>query len=99
MTGHLVSRTTYFLVFAALLALLGVTVWASHLPLPRSVALGAALGIATLKALLIVLYFMHVKYASGRVWLFASAGIFWLMLLMGVVDDFATRGWVGPGGR
>ena len=47
--------------------------------------------------LLIILYFMHVRYNSRLAWVFASAGFIWLgILLVLVMSDYISRGWV-PG--
>jgi len=53
-----------------------------------------ALGIASGKALLIALYFMHVRWEKGILRLAAAGGLLWLaLLLLGTLDDYATRGW------
>src|SRR5437899_1133456 len=47
-------------------------------------------------ALLVILYFMHTRYSSRLTWVFAGAGFFWLMILIGgTMDDFLTRNWFG----
>jgi cytochrome c oxidase subunit 4 len=52
----------------------------------------AAAGIATTKALLIALFFMHVRYSPPLTWLIAGAGCFWLAILIGLTFcDYATR--------
>lgn len=53
-----------------------------------------ALLIAVTKALLVILFFMHVKYQSKLMWLFVAAGFIWfvIMILFSMMD-FATRGW------
>ena len=91
MTGHRTPISTYFIVFAALMLLLGLTVEVSRHDLGPRVALGAALAIAVVKAVLIVLYFMGVKHSSQRVWLFSGAGFFWLLIMIGILDDYFTR--------
>src|SRR5947208_2076914 len=51
-----------------------------------------ALTIATCKALIVVLYFMHVRYSPRLTWIFAGAGIFWLMIMFVLmISDYATR--------
>jgi cytochrome c oxidase subunit 4 len=79
------------IVFAALLVLLGVTVAVSRVELgPWNFFTAAA--IATLKALLIVLIFMRVRYGTPLVRLFAGAGFFWLILLFALtLGDYLTR--------
>jgi cytochrome c oxidase subunit 4 len=52
----------------------------------------AALAIAIGKTLLVVLFFMHLRYSGRLVWVIAGAGVFWLILLIGgTLDDVITR--------
>ena len=54
-----------------------------------------ALGIATLKALLVLVYFMHVRNSGPLIWLCVAAGIFWLLLLIVFpLSDVVSRGWL-----
>jgi len=56
-----------------------------------------ALAIAVGKALLVILYFMHVRYSDRLTWVFASAGFFWLLILIGgTMDDVLTRPSLSP---
>jgi cytochrome c oxidase subunit IV len=91
MSENRVSLSTYFVVFGALMALLGVTVWVSRIDLGPRAALLVALAIAIVKAVLIILYFMGVRYSSQRVWLFSGAGFFWLLIMIAILDDYVTR--------
>lgn len=85
------SRTAYYLVFAALLVLLAATVGAAYLNL-GAWAVPVAMAIATAKALLIVLIFMHVRYESGIVQIFAVSGFLWLGILFSfLLTDFWSR--------
>jgi cytochrome c oxidase subunit 4 len=54
-----------------------------------------ALVIATVKALLVVLFFMHVKYTSEKLTkIVIVSAIFWLFLLLALsMADYATRHW------
>jgi cytochrome c oxidase subunit 4 len=53
-----------------------------------------ALVIATSKATLVVLYFMHARYSPRRTQLVVIAGIFWLaILLVMTMADYLTRSW------
>jgi len=62
----------------------------------KAVEADVALTIAVLKALLVILYFMHVRYSDSLVWVFVAAGFFWLsLLLVGILQDYISRGWVG----
>ena len=55
------------------------------------------LTIACTKALLVVLYFMHVRWSSRLTWLVATSGVLWLIIMFTMImQDYMTRGWV-PG--
>ena len=81
----------YFRVTGALFALLALTVGLAFVDMgPFNIVV--AMTIAFVKALLVVLFFMHVKYSSKLVMLFAAAGVFWLAILfMFTLSDFLTR--------
>jgi cytochrome c oxidase subunit IV len=81
MTEHIVSPRVYFLVAGALLVLLVLTLVFAEIDLGPFNAL-VALGIAATKAVLVVLYFMEVRYSSRLTWFFAGAGFFWLAILV-----------------
>ena len=59
-----------------------------------------ALAIAILKATLVVLFFMHVKYSSKLTKLVVGSAFFFLIILFGLtLSDYLSRGWfVSPGG-
>ncbi|HYE97923.1 MAG TPA: cytochrome C oxidase subunit IV family protein [Planctomycetota bacterium] len=92
--GHVTPVRTYLLVYVALLVLTAATVGAAFLPLgPLSVV--AALAIAGVKATLVLLWFMHMRESSRVTWILAAAGLAWLLLLiLPVIVDYLTRGWV-----
>jgi cytochrome c oxidase subunit 4 len=94
MSAHIVPLKTYYAIFAALLGGTALTVWVSFLDLgPMNTVV--AITIAVVKALLVALYFMHVKYSSRLTWVFAAAGFVWLALMIGLtIADFDTRGWI-----
>ncbi len=88
---------TYLLIFAALMVLMFLTVAAAFLPHDRmgNWSIIIALGIATVKALLVILYFMHVKFASPLVKIFVIAGFAWFFILVGLTfSDYLTRPWL-----
>lgn len=82
----------YFAVFFALLICTGLTVFAATLDLGRYNA-AVALGIATFKATLVALFFMHVWHASEKLTKLVVIGaLFFLLLLLGLtMSDYATR--------
>jgi len=82
----------YFAVFTALLVGTALTVFAATLDLGPLNA-PVALAIATVKATLVALFFMHVYHASERLTkLVVIAALFFLFLLLGLtMSDYATR--------
>ena len=88
---HIVPPSTYLAIILILLCLTGTTVWAAFVNLGRF-NIVVALVIATLKATLVVLFFMHAKYSPRRTKLIILAGIFWLaILLFMTLSDYITR--------
>lgn len=78
--------------FGALIALLLITTGASYLPLGPFGPV-VALGIAGAKALLILLFFMQVRYKSGLTRVFVCTGFFWLgILFVLTLSDYLSRG-------
>jgi cytochrome c oxidase subunit 4 len=96
MTGHSQSSPLpgYFAVFIALLVGTGLTVFAATLDLGPFNA-PVALVIATVKATLVALFFMHVYHASEKLTKLVVLGaLFFLLLLLGLtMTDYATRLW------
>jgi cytochrome c oxidase subunit 4 len=92
MSAHVVPLKTYFAIFGALMGGTALTVFVAFQDLgPMNTVV--ALTIAGIKALLVVLWFMHVKYSSRLTWIFAVAGFLWLLLMIGLtMADFDTRG-------
>jgi cytochrome c oxidase subunit 4 len=91
---HSSSLTTYFAVWAALLVGTFLTYQAAKLDLgPFNAAV--ALVIATTKALLVALFFMHLKGASEKLLkLVVISTIAFLIILLALsMADFGTRAW------
>ncbi len=87
----IVPIKTYYKVAVSLLVLFILTVAIAYVDL-GSWNIIVALIIATIKALFVVLYFMHVRYSSRVTWLFALAGFFWLIILFTfTMSDYLTR--------
>jgi cytochrome c oxidase subunit 4 len=92
MSAHVVSPRVYLLVFASLMVLTFVTVAASRFDFGAGNTI-VALAIAVLKASLVILFFMHVKYSSRLVQLLLAAAFLWLALLIsGALSDYVSRG-------
>jgi cytochrome c oxidase subunit 4 len=78
----------------ALFALLAMTYLFSQMDLGWA-STPVALSIATAKAALVIMYFMHLGRESGPTRAAALAGLFWLAILMGLVlADYGTRSWL-----
>ncbi len=59
-----------------------------------------ALGIAAIKASLIMLFFMNARFSGGITRIVILGGLLWLgILIVGTMDDFVTRGWLGIPGK
>jgi cytochrome c oxidase subunit IV len=88
---HIVSPATYGVIIITLLILTLITVGAAFVNLGKF-NIVVALAIATVKATLVVLIFMHAKYVPQRTKLVIIAGIFWLALLLFMtLSDYASR--------
>lgn len=88
---HIVSPKIYLLIFAALMAGTAATVWAARIDL-GALNIVVAMTIAVIKATLVVLYFMHLRYSHHLNWIFGGASILWLILLVGLtVTDVMAR--------
>lgn len=89
---HVVPIKVYATVFAVLIALTLITTAVAFIDLGGDSNTIAALTIAICKALLVVLFFMHARYSSQLTWVFAGAGVFWLMILLTLtISDVLTR--------
>lgn len=95
---HEPSIRTYLLVFAALMILLIATVWAAKLTHGHgAIGVVIAMLIATAKAVLVVLFFMHVKGSTMVTKVFVVVGLLWLAILVGLtLNDYMTREWLPP---
>jgi len=92
MSEHVVALKTNVAVWLVLLVLTGVTTSIAFVDL-GSLNTVVALVIATCKALMVVLIFMHVKYASDKlVKVVVLSAVFFLLLLLGLsLADYSTR--------
>jgi len=93
---HVAPISLYLTIFGALLVgtLLTVVVAKFDLGPFNNIVM---LTVACAKALLVVLYFMHVRWSSRLTWVVAASGFLWLLILFSMtMQDYLTRGWV-PG--
>ncbi len=80
-------------VWLFLLGLLVVTVLVGSFDLGL-LSLPIALAIAVVKALLILLFFMELRYSKRVVWVFAIAAYLWIaILIVGTLQDYLSRHW------
>ncbi|PYT98560.1 MAG: oxidase [Acidobacteria bacterium] len=88
---HIVSPKVYIVIFLALIVGTTLTVWAAFRNFgPFNIVI--ALGIATTKATLVVLYFMHARYSPKRTQLVIVCAVFWLAIMLGLtLSDYQTR--------
>jgi cytochrome c oxidase subunit IV len=94
MSPHIVTPRTYVFVYLSLLLLTALTIGASLLDLGQWHA-RVGLTIAGLKALLVVLFFMHVLYSTKLIWIVILAAVYWLFILIGfTMSDYVSRSWL-----
>jgi cytochrome c oxidase subunit 4 len=96
MSEHIVSKTLYFVIFGALMVLTVLTVVAAQFTYGGSETIGTiiALAIAVAKAVLVVLYFMHVRYSSRLTAVVIASGFLWLAIMILItLSDYLTRDW------
>ena len=93
MSEHRITPATYYLIFAILLVLLFLTWLAAQFELGW-LNIPVALLIAGTKMILIMTYFMHLRYTHPVVRLAAVAGFLWLGIgAVFTFSDYLTRGW------
>ena len=91
MSEHIVSPKIYAMIFLALMVGTGLTIWAAYQNFgPFNIVI--ALGIASIKATLVILFFMHGKYSARRTKLVIVAAFFWLAIMLCLtLADYSTR--------
>jgi cytochrome c oxidase subunit 4 len=88
---HIVSPKVYAVIFGSLMLGTYITVKAAFVDLGRWNII-IALGIATIKATLVVLYFMHARYSPKRTQLVIVCSVFWLAIMLALtLTDYKTR--------
>ena len=91
---HVVPKSLSLTVFGALMVLTIITVAVAFVDL-GNMNVAVAMVVAVIKATLVVLFFMHVKYASKTTKLVVVAGLVWLGFLFFItLSDYLTRGWL-----
>lgn len=92
MSQHVISTRTNWVIFWILMVLLVATVAVAQVDL-GSMNLFVALVIAAIKAALIILYFMHVRFSSALTGFLSIAAFIWLGIMLALTtNDYVTRG-------
>ncbi|MGD9764426.1 MAG: cytochrome C oxidase subunit IV family protein [Candidatus Binatia bacterium] len=92
---HGASVATLFGIYTALLALTGVTVGAAFLDM-AFLNTPVALGIASVKSLLVMYYFMDLRDSPRLTWaVMGSSFIFLAIMIALTMSDVVSRGWLG----
>jgi cytochrome c oxidase subunit 4 len=91
---HQAPLTAYFVVFFALMILTVLTVWVSRIDLGTGMNTLVAMSIAVVKALVVILWFMHVIHSPRLTWIVVIASFLWLgVLFVLTFSDYLTRMW------
>jgi cytochrome c oxidase subunit 4 len=89
--AHPITVNTLLVIYGCLIGLMFLTYGMARFDLGRANFL-IAMGIATTKMVLIILYFMHVRYSEKLVWVASTAAFLWLLIFIGgVLNDYWTR--------
>lgn len=98
MSEHIVSVKTYLSVFLILLVGTVLTVAAAFYDFPGQLNTIVAMTIASAKATVVVLYFMHVRYSARLIWVIVASALFWMGILFALTfSDYWTRDWTSIG--
>jgi cytochrome c oxidase subunit 4 len=88
---HILPTRVYYTIFGVLMLCTFITVQIAFFDLGR-LNVVAALTIAVFKAVLVVLFFMHVRYSPRLTWLVVIGAVFWLVILLALTaGDYLTR--------
>jgi cytochrome c oxidase subunit 4 len=99
MAAHIVPTKVYYGVFGALMVLTVLTYSIAYINL-EGLNLVVALTIAIIKATLVILFFMHVKYSTTLTKAVVASGfLFFMIMVFFTMSDLMTRGWTGTPGR
>ena len=90
---HIVGPATYAIIFGTLLFFTLVTVLAARIEMGVFNPI-VALAIASFKGVIVILFFMHVKYQSNLIKMTVGAGFFtFLVLITMTLYDYISRAW------
>jgi cytochrome c oxidase subunit IV len=94
MKQHVASIRTNVVIFVLLLVLLLATVAAAYVPM-GPLHFPVAMAFAAIKAVLIVLFFMHALHGHRLALVICVASLLWLAIMMALtLSDYHSRGWL-----
>jgi cytochrome c oxidase subunit 4 len=96
MDHPVVPVKTYLTIFGALMVLTALTVWVAFIDFGHGLLNDTvAMSIAVLKALLVLVIFMHLKYSAKILWLIAGSSVIWMIIMIGLtLTDYRSREWI-----
>ncbi len=96
MEHPVVSIKTYVSVFLALMFFTALTVFVAFIDFGHGILNDVvAMTIAVIKALLVLIIFMHLKYSAKLLWLIAGSSVVWLIIMVGLtLTDYESRSWM-----
>ena len=88
---HSNDKIWYYIIFSALFILTGTTVAISYVDLGAFNG-AVAVTIASIKALLVMIYFMHLRHSSRLTWMYAGVAVLWVILMItGFLSDYIAQ--------
>ena len=97
MSEQIVQPRIYITIFLTLMVCTGLTALAAFFDFPGPLNAVVALTIACFKAMLVVLFFMHVRYSGRLIWLVIVSALLWLAIMFAItLSDYWTRAWLTP---
>jgi cytochrome c oxidase subunit 4 len=92
-TEHILPTRTYYTIYVLLIVCTYLTWQVAFFDLGAMNTV-AALTIAVFKAVIVVLFFMHVKYSTRLTGIVVIGSVFWLGILLALLfSDYLTRAW------
>ena len=89
--SHIVPKRTYYSIYVILLVCTYLTWQVAFFDLGVLNTV-AAVTIAVFKAVLVILFFMHVRYSTRLTWVVVIGSVFWLGILLTLTcGDYLTR--------
>ncbi len=92
--AHDHAQPDYLKIWIALMVLMAISVGLSFLPLAQTTTTVLIMMLSTVKAVLVILYFMHVRYERILIgMLVATPLILFGVLIGGLLPDFVLGAW------